>query len=70
MRRRVLVANLAGIVFMLASLHAVAQPRVWNFGVFLNDGPIGHHRFTLRGEGAEREMKIEARFDVKVLFFN
>ena len=40
----------------------------WDFQVFLDDAPIGFHHYTLRESGAERELKIEARFDVKLLF--
>ncbi len=59
---------LAGTALLLASLQAMAQPRVWDFQVFLDDAPIGYHRFTLDEEGNGQDMKIEARFDVKVLF--
>jgi hypothetical protein len=38
--------------------------------VFLDDAPIGHHHYSLRNNGAERELKIEARFNVKFLFIN
>lgn len=67
---RTLVAGL----LLLACATAQAQSREWNFQVFLDDRPIGHHHFTLRGgsggsEG-ERELKSEARFDVKLLFIN
>ncbi len=68
-------------LFLCASLLACASAHAqqWNFQVFLDDKPIGHHHYTLRasgvsGEGgvggAERELKTEARFDVKVLFIN
>jgi hypothetical protein len=53
----------------LAGMPAAAQARVWNFQVALDDTPIGYHRFTLREQGAGRELKAEARFSVKVLFF-
>ena len=53
----------------LAGMPAAAQSRVWNFQVALDDTPIGYHRFTLREQGAGRELKAEARFSVKVLFF-
>lgn len=47
-----------------------AQSRGWNFQVTLDDRPIGHHRFTLREQAGAREMKVEARFNVKILFIN
>lgn len=59
---------LAGFALLLASLQAMAQPRVWDFQVFLDDDPIGYHRFTLDEERDGQGMKIEARFEVKVLF--
>lgn len=57
-------------VALLASLPAHAQSRTWDFRVFLDEKPVGHHRFTLRENGAEREMAISARFDVKFLGFS
>jgi hypothetical protein len=62
------VRFVAGTALLMASLHAVAQPRVWDFQVFLDDDPIGYHRFTLAEERNGQDMTIEARFDVKVLF--
>ena len=47
---------------------ADAPARVWNFSVFLDDKPIGYHRFTLYERGPERELTTTARFDVKLLF--
>jgi hypothetical protein len=41
---------------------------VWNFRAFLDDSPIGYHRFTLLDQGATRELRSETRFEVKVLF--
>lgn len=49
---------------------ATAASHKWNFQVFLDDTPIGYHHYTLQDKGAERELKIEARFNVKVLFFD
>ncbi len=55
-----------------ADLHQVAlaspQEQAWNFRVLLNDSPIGQHRFTLRRDGEEAELRSEARFEVKLLF--
>lgn len=59
---------LAGSALLLASLQAMSQPRVWDFQVFLDDDPIGYHRFTLDDEREGQTMKTEARFEVKVLF--
>ena len=65
---RTLISHSLCSALLLASAPATAQTRVWDFQVFLNDSPIGTHRFTLSGEGAAREMTIEARFEVKALF--
>jgi hypothetical protein len=51
-----------------APVQAASEPRVWNFGAYLDDKPIGYHRFTLREEGDARELKSESRFEVKLLF--
>ncbi len=55
---------------LMAPPSAAATPRQWEFQVFLDDSPIGYHRYMLHESGAERELKIEARFNVKVLFIN
>jgi hypothetical protein len=47
-----------------------AKMQSWNFRVYLDDKPIGYHRFDLRTEGERRELHSAARFDVKVLFIN
>ena len=55
------------MLFTCAST-AAAQSRVWDFQAFLDDKPIGHHRFTLNAQGDTRELKSETRFVVKLLF--
>lgn len=70
MRARSIIVHILGLALLLAATQAAAQSRAWNFEVLLNDTPIGYHRFTLREQGAMREMKIEARFNMKVLFVN
>lgn len=54
-------------VLLLAAAPACAEARAWDFRVFLDEREIGRHRFTLSGRGAERELRSEARFDVRVL---
>ncbi len=68
MRRVFLLLAVAGA--LLAAGPAAAQSKSWDFRAFLDDSPIGFHRFTLSGEGAAREIKIETRFEVKVLFIS
>jgi hypothetical protein len=54
---------------LLAAAPPVTQKGSWDFRVYLDDAPIGFHRFSLNQEGTERELKSEARFSVKVAFF-
>jgi hypothetical protein len=44
--------------------------REWRFQVSLDGKPIGNHRFVLRDVGGSRELTSEARFRVRVLFFD
>jgi hypothetical protein len=57
-----------GAAVLAVCAFAAEQPRVWNFQAFLDDKPIGHHHFTLTGDGASAELKSETRFEVKILF--
>lgn len=59
------------LLFCLCCSAAAAEekPRhAWKFMVQLHDQPIGVHEFTLTGDARHRDMKSEARFDVKFLF--
>jgi hypothetical protein len=49
---------------------AVAQPDAWNFRVLLDGREIGQHRYALSTKDGERELRSEARFDVRVLFLS
>jgi len=40
----------------------------WNFKVYLDDSPIGFHRFSLSGDQQQRQLVTEADFQVKFLF--
>ena len=57
------------LLLLLAALPAHAETRSWNFRVFLDEREIGTHSFTLRTDGGERELKSEARFQVRLLGF-
>jgi Family of unknown function (DUF6134) len=57
-------------LLLTAASQSMAAVRDWEFRVFLDDKPIGHHRFSLRELGAERELTSEARFNVKLWFIN
>ncbi|MGB5725859.1 MAG: DUF6134 family protein, partial [Thiogranum sp.] len=39
----------------------------WNFTVYLDDTPIGHHDFSIRRAEGYEEIATHARFDVKFL---
>ena len=54
-----------------ASATDLAAPpsRDWNFRVLLDGAPIGEHRFSVRTNGDEREVRSEASFSVKFLGF-
>lgn len=54
-------------ILLLAAAPALAEARAWDFRVFLEEREIGRHRFTLSAQGAERELRSEARFDVRIL---
>jgi Family of unknown function (DUF6134) len=59
-----------GALLALCSVTTFANPRKWEFQVYLDDTAIGHHHFVVNDKGAERELTTDARFDVKVLFIN
>lgn len=59
--------RLLSFLLLLAATPALAEPLVWNFRVFLDEREIGHHHFTLRTDGGARELRSEARFQVRVL---
>jgi hypothetical protein len=44
--------------------------REWHFNVTLDGKPIGTHRFLLVERGERRELTSEAKFNVKILFFD
>ncbi len=50
---------------LLAATPALAEPLAWNFRVFLDEREIGYHHFTLRTDGGSRELRSEARFQVR-----
>jgi hypothetical protein len=60
-----LIALAAGTVPALE-----AGEREWRFDVSLDGRPIGEHRYLLREAGDSRALTSEARFRVRVLFFN
>ncbi len=57
------------IAFILAA-PASAATGTWNFRVLLDDREIGQHRYELQPRGDDMELRSEARFDVRPLFFS
>ena len=69
--RRVTAA--LAIAAVLAPGHAIGADlatREWRFNVSLDGKPIGNHHFVLRDIGESRELTSEARFRVRVLYFD
>ena len=59
---------LLAALLLAASLSAAgADVRTWDFRVLLDGREIGQHHFVLRDAGGERELRSEARFDVRLL---
>lgn len=68
---RSIAALLASVLCVLPATALNARPLdEWRFNVSLDGKPIGYHRFELVERGVERELRSEARFAVKVLFFD
>jgi len=61
------MSRLPVLLLLLAAAPAFAEPRAWNFRVFLDEREIGHHHFTLSAAGDARELRSEARFAVRIL---
>jgi hypothetical protein len=56
------------MLLLSASATASASTEEWRFRVFLDDAEIGYHRFSLLGDGPERQLDSEARYNVKFLY--
>ncbi len=69
---RVLAVCLLGgsAVLGASSAAALNQAQEWQFKVFLDEREIGFHEFTVTREADATRVAIDARFDVKILFFN
>jgi len=63
MKRTLAVALLAATV----AAHAADGTRVYAFKAFLDDKPIGEHRFTVVTDGNDRRVTSEADFAVKFI---
>lgn len=65
-RFRMLAAGLL-VAFSAAAPAASDTGGDWNFTVYLDDDPVGSHRFTLTETPAMRKLRSEARFTVRIL---
>jgi len=68
--KRVLAVVAAAAALAPCQATPDATTREWRFHVSLDGRPIGEHRYILRGAGDSRELTSEARFRVRVLFFD
>jgi len=50
--------------------NSTTAARSWDFSVLLDGSNIGYHRFELTQTEGQRWLRSEAKFDVRVLFFN
>jgi len=60
------------VLFILASVPGIAAASEghWVFKVYLDKKEIGYHEFKVEDSEEERQVNINAQFDVKVLFIN
>ena len=71
---RLISAHIA--LFLLLSVQAHgsiaedSENKNWRFRVFLDDSPIGYHQFQLKQDGDVQQLRINAEFDVSLLFIN
>lgn len=68
--RNILLALVAVGGLLAPVQSALAQDERWVFRVLLDDREIGFHEFRVQGSPGERQVEINAQFDVKILFFN
>ena len=64
------MTRLLAMAALLLAFPAVAKDstREWNFDVYLDDKPIGYHKFEVVDRGSRTVLQTEAAFDVKFLF--
>lgn len=56
---------------ILAAISASAFAKEWRFDVYLDEKPIGEHRYVLNETAnGQRELVSQANFNVEVLFIN
>lgn len=65
--KRIILSAWLLLTPVMASPVTQAPTDVWNFKVYLDDNPVGYHRFTVTNQPEQRKVHSEARFDVKLL---
>jgi hypothetical protein len=70
MKRLTLLAMLPGLAAAASATPGDPGVQEWHFTALLDGKKIGHHRFVLTRAGDGQELRSEAQFDVKFLFFN
>lgn len=63
-----ILALFLSMALLSATVTASTSTEEWRFRVFLDDAEIGYHRFSLLGNGPERQLESEARYNVKFLY--
>jgi hypothetical protein len=58
------------LIALVLTAPASAAVGAWNFRVLLDGHEIGQHRYELLPQGDGMELRSEARFDVRLLFFS
>ena len=70
MKTFIILANLMLMLLFAGTSHGFQKNALeWKFKVFLDDREIGFHDFTVVRDNEMTKVDIDARFDVKVLFF-
>jgi hypothetical protein len=63
------VMTVIGVTVPSITGASASATREWNFSAYLDDEPIGHHRFVLTERSQYRELLSEAELKVKFLAF-
>ena len=70
MKTLTILTSLIPMLLFSGTSHGFQQNALeWKFKVFLDDREIGFHDFTVVRDNEKTKVDIDARFDVKVLFF-
>lgn len=69
MRTQWLPTLLSCGLLMFSGISHAASQQAWTFKVFLDDQEIGEHRFVVSTQDNTRYVEVDAKFDVRILFF-